>query len=144
MRALYGSAWPFPKNGTGQPRSADDHDSLHNTVPGSCVEVFLRLRHAALLDSVPRGPEHASVLRGTEPARQELRRYPAQCLADGILVFHSSNSDATVNTGCRSTEEQEAFFLAGRRSSQGNRGPKPVMAPIARPAGRDGPTMRSL
>eukprot|EP00701_Giardia_intestinalis_P004099 XP_001707923.1 Hypothetical protein GL50803_35155 [Giardia lamblia ATCC 50803] len=45
----------------------------------SCVEAFLQLRHAAPLDSVPRGPAHASVLRGTEPARQELRRDPAQC-----------------------------------------------------------------
>ena len=74
--ALYGSAWPFPKNETGQPRLADDHDSIHKTVPRSCVGAFLQLRHAALLDSVPRGPAHAPILRGTKPAHQELKEMP--------------------------------------------------------------------
>eukprot|EP00701_Giardia_intestinalis_P004837 XP_001708661.1 Hypothetical protein GL50803_11803 [Giardia lamblia ATCC 50803] len=79
MRALYGSAWSFLKNETGRPQSMDDHDSLHKVVPRSCVEAFLQLRHAAPLDSVPRGPEYAFTLRGTEPAHRELRRYPTQC-----------------------------------------------------------------
>ena len=121
----------------------DDHDSLHNTVPRSCVEAFSRLRRAAPLDSVPRGPEHASVLRGTEPAHQELRRDPAQCLADDSdatgtvteATGPAKQHGSTVTTGCRSTERQEASFLAGRRSPQGNRGPKPVMALITRHAG---------
>ena len=64
-------------------------------IPRSCVEAFPRLRRAALLDSVPQDPEHASVLRGTEPAHQELRRYLAHCLADDTSILHSSNSDAT-------------------------------------------------
>ena len=138
----------------------DDHDALHKAVPRSCVETFLQLRHAALLDSVPRGPEHASVLRGTEPARQELRRCPAQCLADGILVFHSSNSDATGQSQRRQAwgSDMARRSTLGVGALRGRRPPswlvegapratedlKPVMAPITRHAGQDGPTMRSL
>ena len=109
MRALYGSAWPFPKNGTGQPRSADDHDLLHKTVPRSCVEAFLRLRHAALLDSVPRGPAHAPILRGTEPAHQELKE-----------ILHSLPMPMTVTRqgSHRSDRPGEATWLDGHHRVQ--------------------------
>ena len=60
----------------------------------SCVEAFLRPRHTRYLDSVPQDPEHASVLRGTDPAHRELRRCPAHCLADDTSIFHSDDSDA--------------------------------------------------
>ncbi|ESU37379.1 Hypothetical protein DHA2_151770 [Giardia duodenalis] len=55
MRALYGSAWPFSRDKAGQVQSVDDHDAPRKAVPRSCVEAFLRLRHAAHLDSVARG-----------------------------------------------------------------------------------------
>ncbi|EFO60974.1 Hypothetical protein GLP15_3331, partial [Giardia lamblia P15] len=60
------------------------------------IEAFLRLRHAAHLDSVPRA-EYAPTLRGAEPVHQELKeRYPRLiAYADDILIFHSDNSDAT-------------------------------------------------
>ena len=129
---------------------------LHKTVPRSCVEAFLRLGRAAHLDSVPQDPEHASVLRGTEPAHQELRRYLAHCLADDTSIFHSSNSDATgiatEATGLAKRLARRSALgvgaLRGRgppswpisRSSQSNGGPKLVMALITRHTGWDGPT----
>ncbi|KAE8304655.1 hypothetical protein GL50803_0060085 [Giardia duodenalis] len=137
MRALYGSAWPFPKNGTGQARSTDDHDSLHNTVPRSCVEAFLRLRHAALLDSVPRGPAHAPILRGTEPAHQELRRYLAHCLADDTSIFHSSNSDATGIA----TEATGLGNAMARRSALGV-GVRRDRRPLSWPGSKEPPRQR--
>ncbi|KAE8301704.1 hypothetical protein GL50803_00116745 [Giardia duodenalis] len=84
---------PSSRMRQGQARSADDHDLLHKTVPRSCVEAFLRLRHAAPLGSVPQGPEHASVLRGIEPAHRELKEIPRSL---PMLTAHSSSIVTTV------------------------------------------------
>ena len=124
MRALYGTAWPFLKNETGRPQSMDDHDALHNTVPRSCVETFLQLRHAAPLDSVPRGPAHASTLRGTEPAHQELKEMPRSLPMPTTVTRQGSHrsdrpGEATWLDGqhwVRSSEGQEASFLVGFKS----------------------------
>ena len=74
-------------------------------IPRSCVEAFLRPRHTRYLDSVPQGPEHAPILRGTKPAHQELKEIPRS------LLMSTTHSSSTVTTATR----RSALGVGARR-----------------------------